>query len=149
MAPLDVSAGLMKVRTDTSNLYQKIKSCQRHISGPHFLKYRSLLQMHAEELAAARRALDDWIHLLRGDDARSLEFGINVYSSNDDEVEYVTPEDLLIQLRLDNQILAGSLRSAQMLCQRTGDIVAESLIDVWIDEARRRAEVLMDATWGD
>jgi starvation-inducible DNA-binding protein len=50
---------------------------------------------------------------------------------------------------VDNQILVGSLRSAQALCQGSGDIVTESLIDVWIDEARRRAAVLMDATWGD
>jgi starvation-inducible DNA-binding protein len=74
---------------------------------------------------------------------------MNVHSSNEDDVEYVTPEDLLVQLRVDNQILAGSLRSAQALCQLSGDIVTESLIDVWIDEARRRAAVLMDATWGD
>jgi starvation-inducible DNA-binding protein len=74
---------------------------------------------------------------------------MNVHSSNEDDVEYVTSEDLLVQLRVDNQILVGSLRFAQALCQRSGDIVTESLIDVWIDEARRRAAVLMDATWGD
>jgi starvation-inducible DNA-binding protein len=149
IAPLDLSVGLMKVRADTFSLHLKIKRSHRYVSGPHFREYRALLQAHAEELIAASQALDERISQLRGNDARSIEFGINVYPANDDDSEYVTPEDLLVQLRLDNQILVGSLRSAQALCQRSGDIETESLIDVWIDEARRRAAVLMDATWGD
>jgi len=46
-------------------------------------------------------------------------------------------------------VLAGCLRSAQAVCKRSGDIVTESLIDVWIDEARRRAAVLTEVTWSD
>jgi starvation-inducible DNA-binding protein len=149
MAALDLSAGLMKVRAETFTLYLKIKRSHRYISGPHFRQYRALLQAHAEELVAASHVLDERIRHLRGNDACSVELGINVHFSTEDDVEYVTPEDLLLQLRVDNQILVGSLRSAQALCQRSGDIVTESLIDVWIDEARRRAAVLMDATWGD
>ena len=149
MVSLDLSAGLMKARADTFSLYLKIKRSHRYISGPNFRQYRTLLQAHAEELVAASHALDEQLRRLRGNGACSVELGMNVHSSNEDDVEYVTPEDLLVQLRVDNQILVGSLRFAQALCQRTGDIVTESLIDVWIDEARRRAAVLMDATWGD
>ena len=149
MASLDLSAGLKKARADTFSLYLKIKRSHRYISGPHFRQYRTLLQAHAEELVAASHALGEQLRHLRGNDACSVELGMNVHSSNEDDVEYVTPEDLLGQLRVDNQILVGSLRSARALCQRSGDIVSESLIDVWIDEARRRAAVLMDATWGD
>jgi starvation-inducible DNA-binding protein len=148
-ATLDLSAGLMKVRADTFALYLKIKSSHPYISGPHFRQYRALLEAHAEELFAAGHALDERIRHLRGNDTCSIELGVNVHSANDADVEYVTPEDLLVQLRVDNQILAGSLRSAQGLCRRSSDIVTESLIDVWVDEARRRAAVLMDATWGD
>jgi starvation-inducible DNA-binding protein len=149
IAPLDLSVGLMKVRADTFSLHLKIKRSYRYVSGPHFREYRALLQAHAEELIAASNALDERLSQLRGNDAGSIEFGINLYCANDDDSEHVTPEDLLVQLRLDNQILVGSLRSAQALCRRSGDIETESLIDVWIDEARRRAAVLMDATWGD
>jgi starvation-inducible DNA-binding protein len=145
----DLSMGLMKARADTFHLHQKIKSGRRRISGPHFHQYRTLLQAHAEELAAASHALDERIRDLRAGEKPSLELGINILSSHEDEAEYVTPEDLLVQLRLDNQILVGSLRSAQALCQRSGDIVTESLIDGWIYEARRRAVVLMEATWDD
>jgi len=149
VAGFDPCAGLTKVRADTFTLYLKIKRSHRYISGPHFRQYRALLQAHAEELVAASHALDERIRQLRGNDAYSVEFGMNVHTSSEDDVEYVTPEDLLLQLRVDNQILVGSLRSAQAHCQRSSDIVTESLIDVWIDEARRRAAVLMDATWGD
>ena len=144
-----LSIELMKARAHAFNLYRKIKSRQRYISDPHFHQYRVLLQGQAEEVVAASHALDEQIRQLRGNDTCALELGINVQSSNDADVEYVSPEDLLVQLRLDNQILVGSLRSAQALCQESGDIVTESLIDVWIDEARRRAAVLMEVTWGD
>jgi starvation-inducible DNA-binding protein len=149
IASSDLYAGLREVRADTFSLYLKIKRSGRYISGPHFRQYRALLQAHAEELVAASHALDEQIGCLRGNDPCSFELGINVGSSNEEDVEYITPEDLLVQLRLDNQILVGSLRTARALCQRSGDIVGESLIDVWIDEARRRAAVLMDATWLD
>jgi starvation-inducible DNA-binding protein len=139
----------MKVRADTFALYLRIKTSHRYVSGPHFHQYRALLQAHAEQLLAASHALDERIRRLRGNETCSVELGINSHSSNDDDVEYVTPEDLLVQVRLDNQVLAGSLRSAQTLCQRSGDIVTESLVDVWIDEARRRDAILMEATWGD
>jgi starvation-inducible DNA-binding protein len=149
MVGLELSAGLMKARADTFSLYLKIKRSHRYLSDPRFRQYRTLLQAHAEELVAASHGLDVQLRHLRGNGAGSVELGMNVHSSNEDDVEYVTPEDLLAQLRVDNQILVGSLRSAQALCQGSGDIVTESLIDVWIDEARRRAAVLMDATWGD
>jgi starvation-inducible DNA-binding protein len=149
MASLDLFAGLMKVRADTCALYLKLRRSHRYISGPHFRQYRALLQAHAEELVSARQALDERLHRLRGNEAGSIELGINSYSSSEDDVEYSTSEDLLVQLRVDNQILVGTLRSTQVLCQKSGDIVTGSLIDVWIDEARRRAAVLMDATWSD
>jgi DNA-binding ferritin-like protein len=55
-------------------------------------------------------------------------------------------EDVLADLRVDNQILTGSLRSARALCQKCGDIVVASLIDVWIDDTRRRAWLLFEMT---
>jgi len=149
IATLDLSIALMKARTDSFTLYQKIKSSHRYISGRHFHQYRALLQAHAEELFAASHALDERIRHFRGIDTCAIEFGMRVDSSNDDDAEYVTPEDLLVQLRVDNQLLAGSLRCAQAVCQKSGDIVTESLVDVWIDEARRRAAVLTEVTWGD
>lgn len=149
MSEVDLSGSLMKVRAVTRALYLKIRHSHRYISGPHFHEYRALLQAHAEELVAANQALDERVRHLGGNEPCSIELGIDMHCPSDDDVEYVTPEDLLAQLRVDNQILVGTLRSAQMLCQRSGDIVTESLIDVWIDEARRRAAVLMDATWND
>jgi starvation-inducible DNA-binding protein len=148
IATRDLSVGLRKVRAETFTLYLKVTRAHRYISGPHFRQYRALLQAHEEELFAASHALDEWIRNF-GNDACSIELGMNVHSANDEDVRYVTSEDLLVRLRVDNQILAGSLRSAQALCRRSGDIVTESLIDVWIEEARRRAAVLMDATWDD
>jgi starvation-inducible DNA-binding protein len=139
----------MKVRADTFSLYLKIKRSQCCISGPHSRQYRALLEGHAEELLAGTHALDERIRHLRENGTCSIEFGINLHSSNDHGAEFVTPEDLLFQLRVDNQILTGSLRLAQALCRRSEDIVTESLIAVWIDEARRRAAVLMEAPWDD
>jgi starvation-inducible DNA-binding protein len=67
--------------------------------------------------------------------------------SNSESADMDDSECGLDRLRIENQILTGSLRTAQALCLH--DIVTSSLIDVWIDEARRRAWILFDATRDD
>jgi starvation-inducible DNA-binding protein len=69
--------------------------------------------------------------------------------SSNGNADFVDPEDVFAELRSDNQIFTGYLRSARELCRRYGDIVTASLVDVWIDEARRRAWILFEVTRRD
>jgi starvation-inducible DNA-binding protein len=56
----------------------------------------------------------------------------------DNDEESVTPEDMLAELRSDNQQLTGYLRSTHEVCDRHNDVATASLIENWIDETERR-----------
>jgi starvation-inducible DNA-binding protein len=66
----------------------------------------------------------------------------------DNDGDYVTPVDMLAELRNDNRQLVTSLREAHGLCDEHGDVATASLIEVWIDEAERRTWFLFEATRG-
>jgi starvation-inducible DNA-binding protein len=53
---------------------------------------------------------------------------------------------MLIELHGDNKALVESLRAAHEVASRCNDYATTSLIEVWIDEAERRAWFLFEAT---
>jgi starvation-inducible DNA-binding protein len=64
----------------------------------------------------------------------------------DNEAEYVTPLDMLAELRDDNSELAERMRETHELCDQYQDVATASLIENWIDEAERRVWFLFEAT---
>jgi starvation-inducible DNA-binding protein len=57
---------------------------------------------------------------------------------DNDEVD-LTPTAMLRVLYFDNRQLIASMRSLHELCDSFKDVATTSLIEVWLDEAERRA----------
>jgi starvation-inducible DNA-binding protein len=142
--PSNIAAALGRVRAQTFNVYAKTKRLLWQMCGSDFHEYRHVLEEQAEQLLTLTDAITACMCNLGGMDVRPIDHSDLSRRSIGGNVEFVASEDVLTDLRVDNQILAGSLRSAQALCQKRGDIVAASLIDVWIDETRRRAWLLFE-----
>jgi starvation-inducible DNA-binding protein len=64
----------------------------------------------------------------------------------DNDADFVTPADMLAELREDNKQLAANMRETHGLCDKHDDVATASLIEVWIDEAERRTWFLFEAT---
>ena len=64
----------------------------------------------------------------------------------DNDADYVTPHDMLAELREDNKQLTASLRETHTLCDEGNDVASASLIKNWIDEAERRTWFLFEAS---
>ena len=64
----------------------------------------------------------------------------------DNDADYVSPLDMLAELRDDNLQLAARMRATHAVCDEHGDIVSASLLEVWIDEAEKRAWFLFEST---
>ncbi|HEY2889159.1 MAG TPA: ferritin-like domain-containing protein, partial [Dongiaceae bacterium] len=64
----------------------------------------------------------------------------------DNDADFVTPQDMLAELREDNKQLAANMRTLHDLCDEHGDVATASLIEVWIDEAERRVWFLFEAS---
>jgi DNA-binding ferritin-like protein len=58
----------------------------------------------------------------------------------------VTPDDMLTELRSDNQQLVQIMRQVHNSCYSFNEVTTASLLEVWIDEAERRIWFLYETT---
>jgi starvation-inducible DNA-binding protein len=63
----------------------------------------------------------------------------------DNDADYVDPQDILAELREDNQRFIGAMREAHNLCEAHNDVATTSLLEVHIDEAEKRIWFLYEA----
>jgi starvation-inducible DNA-binding protein len=64
----------------------------------------------------------------------------------DKDADFVTPDDMLAELRDDNTRLTSSMREVHDLWTSTATSPTASLLENWIDEAERRTWFLFEAT---
>ena len=64
----------------------------------------------------------------------------------DNDAPFVTPQDMLAELRDDNSELAKRMRTAHEICDEHGDVASTSQLEVYIDETERRTWFLAEAS---
>ncbi len=144
-ATRDVSAAMNGILADVFALYLKTKNFHWHMSGPHFRDYHLLLDEQADQLFAMTDAIAERVRKLGGTTLRSIGQIARTQRVLDNDAEYVEPEDMLAELREDNQTMAARLREAHGVCEDHNDVATASLIEVWIDETERRTWFLFEA----
>ena len=142
----DIAGALTALLADFFALYMKTKNFHWHVSGPHFRDYHLMLDDQAGEIYAATDPIAERARKLGGTTLRSIGHIAALQRVLDNDAEYVTPQDMLAELRDDNLDLAGRLRELHGLCEEHGDIATASLAEVWTDEAEKRAWFLFEAT---
>jgi starvation-inducible DNA-binding protein len=145
-AARDVSAALAALLADMFALYVKTKNFHWHVSGPHFRDYHLMLDEHADQIFATSDPIAERARKLGGTTIRSIGQIASLQRVIDNDADYVTAQDMLAELRDDNVELAGRLRELHGLCEEHGDIATASLIEIWTDEAERRAWFLFEST---
>jgi len=145
-ATRDISGAMNAILADVFALYMKTKNFHWHMSGPHFRDYHLLLDEHADQLFAMTDAIAERVRKVGGTTLRSIGHIARTQRVLDNDAEYVEPEDMLAELREDNQTLAARLREAHGVCEDYNDIATASLIEVWIDETERRTWFLFEAS---
>jgi starvation-inducible DNA-binding protein len=145
-ATRDISGAMNAILADVFALYMKTKNFHWHMSGPHFRDYHLLLDEQADQLFAMTDAIAERVRKVGGTTLRSIGQIAGSQRVLDNDAEYVEPEDMLAELREDNQTLAARLREAHGVCEDHNDIATASLIEVWIDETERRTWFLFEAS---
>lgn len=145
-AQRDISAALTTLLADIFALYVKTKSFHWHVSGPNFRDYHLLLDEQATEIFAASDAIAERVRKIGGSTLRSIGQAARITRVLDNDADYVTPEDMLSELREDNLKLVTSFMAAHELCGANEDVATASLIENWIDEAERRVWFLYETT---
>jgi starvation-inducible DNA-binding protein len=145
-ATRDISEGLNLLLADMFALYLKTKNFHWHLSGPHFRDYHLLLDEQADQIFATTDSIAERVRKIGGSTLRSVGHIGRLQRVLDNDADYVTPLDMLAELRDDNKQLATRLREAHGLCDEYGDVASASLIETWIDEAERRIWFLFETT---
>ncbi|GGC88801.1 Dps family protein [Chelatococcus reniformis] len=141
----DISAALTTLLADVFTLYLKTKNFHWHMSGPHFRDYHLMLDDQSEQIFAMTDDVAERARKIGGMTLRSLGQAARLSRLDDNDADYVTPEDMLAELRDDNLRLVGFLRATHTLCDDYGDVATASLIENWIDAGERRAWFLFES----
>jgi starvation-inducible DNA-binding protein len=142
----DIAAALNLLLADMFALYMKTKNFHWHMSGPHFRDYHLLLDEQSEQIFATTDAIAERVRKIGGMTLRSIGQIGRLQRILDNDAGFVTPLDMLAELRDDNKQLVGSLRESHAVCDEHGDVASASLLENWIDEAERRAWFLFEST---
>jgi starvation-inducible DNA-binding protein len=116
------------------------------MSGRHFRDYHLLLDEQAEQIFATTDAIAERVRKIGGKTLRSIGHIGRLQRFLDNDADFVTPLDMLAELRDDNKQLVANLRETHGLCDEHGDVASASLLESWIDEAERRVWFLFEAT---
>ena len=142
----DLAGELNILLADMFGLYLKTKNFHWHVSGPHFRDYHLLLDEQSEQIFATTDAIAERVRKIGATTLRSIGHVSRLQRILDNDADFVTPMDMLAELRDDNKQLTGRMREIHDLCDEGGDVATASLLEVWIDEAERRTWFLFEAT---
>ncbi|MGA8731654.1 MAG: DNA starvation/stationary phase protection protein [Terracidiphilus sp.] len=142
----NLSSVLNALLADAFALYIKTKNFHWHMSGAHFRDYHLLLDQQGEQIFAITDDIAERVRKVGGMTIRSIGQINKLQRIADNDQEFVPPRDMLLELHADNRAFVESLRSAHEVADKANDYATTSLIEVWIDEAERRAWFLYEAT---
>lgn len=134
-----ISSVLNALTADAFALYLKTKNFHWHMSGEHFRDYHLLLDEHATQILGMIDVIAERVRKIGGTTIRSVGHVARLQRVADNDEEFVGPTEMLRELHSDNTTLVKSLRAAHVITSKASDYATTSLIEVWIDEAERRA----------
>ncbi len=145
-ATRDIAAAVNGLVADTFALYLKTKNFHWHMSGRHFRDYHLLLDEQSDQIFAMTDPMAERVRKLGGLTLHSIGEISRTQRISDNDAPYVTPQDMLAELREDNNSMARRMRETHELCDELKDVATASLLEVWIDETERRAWFLYEAS---
>ena len=104
-----------------------------------------MLDEQAEAIFETTDQLAERVRKIGGATIRSIGDIARQQRIADNDAAFVTPLDMLAELRDDNQRFISSMRSTHDLCDEHNDVATTSLLENYIDEAERRVWFLYEA----
>jgi starvation-inducible DNA-binding protein len=116
------------------------------MSGPHFRDYHLMLDEQGEQIFAITDDIAERARKIGGMTIRSIGHIAGTQRLLDNDADFVSPRDMLSELRDDNLTLVTLMKETHELCSEHTDYATTSLLENWIDEAERRAWFLFECT---
>jgi starvation-inducible DNA-binding protein len=145
----DISGALNGVLADAFAIYLKTKNFHWHMSGPRFRDLHLLLDEQSDQIFAITDPVAERVRKIGGTTIRSIGHIAKLQHVLDNDAPYVTPEDMIAELRDDTKAFIARLRAAHSICDEHEDVGSTSLLEVYIDEAERRHWFLFEISRRD
>src|ERR1700684_1969341 len=117
----EICEQLRLLLADVFGLYVKTKNFHWHMSGPHFRDYHLLLDEHADQIYAMTDDIAERARKIGGTTLHFINDIARPQRLKDNNEEVVAADDMLAELRDDNQHLTASLRAAHEICEKGND----------------------------
>jgi starvation-inducible DNA-binding protein len=144
-AAKDISGALTTLLADMLALYLKTKNFHWHVSGPHFYGLHLMFDEQAAQILATTDDIAERVRKIGNTTLRSVGHVGRLTRISDNDADYVTPRDMLAELREDNLQLVAHMREMHGLCDEHEDVASASLLENWIDEAEKRIWFLFES----
>jgi starvation-inducible DNA-binding protein len=145
-ATKSVAEALNGVLADSYALYFKTKNFHWHVSGPHFRDYHLMFDDQAAQILATTDLIAERVRKTGNTTLRSIGDISRHQTVKDNDADYVSPADMLKELREDNLKLVEALRATKAAATEAGDNATEGIVDDWTDQAEERAWFLFEAS---
>ena len=104
----------MLILADAFALYLKTKNFHWHVSGPHFRDYHLLLDEQADQIFAITDTIAERVRKIGGMTLRFIGHISRSQRVLDNDDDYVSPLDMLAELRDDNMRIAAAMREVHV-----------------------------------
>ena len=141
-----LSDSLNVLVSDLFALYLKTKNYHWHMNGRHFRDYHLLLDEQADQIFAITDPTAERVRKLGYPTIHSIGEISRKQRVKDNDDIYENPLDMLIDLQNENRSLAHNMRETHKIADDINDVATASLLEVYIDEAERRAWFLFEAS---
>ena len=141
-----VADALNGILADSFALYLKTKNFHWHVSGPHFRDYHLMLDDQAAQILATTDVIAERVRKTGNATLRSIGDIARRQTIEDNDAEFVSATDMLIELREDNLKLVEKLREAKDIVDEAKDNATSGVLDEWTDQAEERAWFLFESS---
>ncbi len=141
-----VADALNSALSDSYALYFKTKNFHWHVSGPHFRDYHLLLDDQAAQILGITDAIAERVRKTGYMTLRSIGDIARRQTLSDNDADFVSPGDMLSELRDDNLKLVESFRAVKEAAENANDNATSGIVDEWTDQAEERAWFLFEAS---
>ena len=141
-----VAESLNGILADSFALFFKTKNFHWHMSGPHFRDYHLMLDEQATQIFAGTDVIAERVRKTGNTTLRSIGDIARHQTLTDNDADYVSPADMLAELRDDNLKLVESFRAVKDAAEEAKDNATSGIVDEWTDQAEERAWFLFEAS---
>ena len=119
-------------------LYVKTKNFHWHVKGPRFRDLHLMFDEQAIEIRDQIDAIGERARKLGGDTITSVGMIAEHTQVKDQDSASLSAEDMIRELRDDNQKMVDRLKAMKETAEAAGDNATDGLIDDWTDMAEER-----------